>query len=173
MCFFGFVFLIWDHAIFICLFTFLTFDVIYNFIYLNMNESVVGTGFLTTVCWIVGSFRASELHSISLSIFQSHSRISWSPLWIFHQQTLTHKQMLLWHKKTVSTVAICSLAVQATPALVPLSSEVCARSDRKHSETLSFIQKISDYCLSSWRRWWATPLWQRRGKKYPNTVQSL
>lgn len=103
-----------------------------------MNASVVRTVILTNICWTGGSFTASELCSISLSIIQSHSRISLSPLWIFHQQTLTHKQMPLWHRRTVSTVAICSLAVQAAPALMPLSSEVCASLDRKYSETYHF-----------------------------------
>lgn len=127
-----------------------------------MDVSAVGTVIFFTICWTGGSFTASELCSISFSIFQSHRRISLSPLWIFHQQTLTHKQMLLWHRRSVSAVAICSLAVQAAPTLVPLSSGVCVSSDRKHSETICFTQKVSRYCLSPWRSSWVTPLCQRR-----------
>lgn len=49
--------------------------------------------------------------------------------------------MMVWHGRTVSSVAICSPAVQAASSLAPLPSEVCAVFDSKHPETMFIIQK--------------------------------
>lgn len=134
-----------------------------------MNVSVVGTVILTAICWTGGSFTASEHCNISLSIIQSHSRIS-LPLYGLSTSKLSPTNR--WHSGIGGLRAQLpsALAVQAAPALVPLSSEICASSDRKHSETIFFIQKVSHSCLSSWRRWWATPLCQRRQKHYAELV---
>lgn len=48
----------------------------------------------------------------------------------------------------MSSFAICSHAVQAASSLAPLPSEVCAVLDRKHPETLFFIQKFFHDWLS-------------------------
>lgn len=42
----------------------------------------------------------------------------------------------------MSSAAICSPAVQAASSLAPLPSEVCGVLDRKHPETMFFIQKF-------------------------------
>lgn len=137
--------------------------VFYNLIDLNMNASIIITHFFTYICWILGSLQL-QICNTSLSIVQCHYRISLSPLWIFCQQTLTHKQMPLWHRKMVNAVAICSLTVRWDPTLVHLSSEICASSHRKCSKTI-FIQKVSNKSLSSWKRQWPTPWCQRKSKK--------
>lgn len=125
--------------IFTCLLKICMFFVVLVLINLYMKVSIVRK-VINAIYWTGKLYSCRTLQNFFECLSESQ-QAKFVPLWIFHQQTLTHKQMLLWHRRTVSSVTICSPAVQAASSLAPLPSEVCAILDRKHPETMFFIQK--------------------------------